>query len=414
MIRHHVVAAAIVCAAVSNPAFADCPVTAQEAKEVRQAYGSAQAAERAGRHEDALALYLKAQGFLCDGNPNAADAARRAAALARPLATSAEQQGRLADAFEVYEQGGHFAAADRALLALLRKTPDDVALVERHVRHFQHRALPSFAQNHADQLAAAGPYTPDDTLRRELEAMPARGLERALAKESAAFNDQYLAERVRLVQGRPEPTPAAMDAVQRAVAAEQAFGQKWKTDLVKEAQDQLTLVRRWAALGDDALRSRGEAQALALAESRAATLAAKYAGAPELLEAAATYYRSVDHLRPSATRVAQVAAQARTLGDQARAQGRFTLAIAYYDVAGADDRAEATRAEQQQQRAMRQVQPEVDAARRAAEALAAQYDAATVEAMRKQAETARDAAAKAKPASRTQETADLERELGLR
>ncbi len=413
MMPRLILAAAVLCTAISTPAFADCPVTVQETKTILQAYPSAQAAERAGRAQDALALYVTARGFLCDGNPNAAGAARRAAAIARPLADAAERQGRLADAFELYDQGGHFAAADRALLALLRANPDDAALVERHRRHFQHRREPSFSSNHADQIAAAGPYAPDAALQRELEAMPARGLERALAKEASSFNELYLAERLRLIQARPEPSPSTMDAVQRAMAAEQAFRQKWPVDLVKDAQAQLTLARRWATLGDDALRRHGDAQVLARAESRAAALVAKYAGAPELLEAAQDYYRSIEQLRPSAAGLARVAAQADTLGDQARAQGRFSLALAYYAVAGADAKADATRA-QQQQVALQQAQPELDAARRAAEAIAAQYDPATVETMRKQAEAARDAATKSRPASRAQDTADMERELGLR
>ena len=145
MSLHRLIAAAVLVAAAATPSFADCPVTAQEAKEILAALPAAQAAERAGRVNDALALYVKAQGFLCDGNPNAADAARRAAALALPLAASAEKDGRLADAFELYEQGGHYAAADRTLMALLRRSPDDVALVGRHIHHFQQRSVPSFA-----------------------------------------------------------------------------------------------------------------------------------------------------------------------------------------------------------------------------------------------------------------------------
>jgi trimeric autotransporter adhesin len=419
---HRLLAAGAIVAATVSPAFADCPVTAQETRETLAAFPAAQAADRAGRTKEALALYVKAQGFLCDGNPNAADAARRAAALALPLATSAEKEGHLADAFDLYEQGGHYAAADKALMALLRRSPDDVALVGRHIRHFQQRSVPSFAVNHANEIRAAGPYAPDAALRRELEAMPAQGVERALASEAVAFDEQYLAERLRLLQGRPEPSPANLDAMQAAMRAEEAFHRRWPADLVKQSQDLLSRARQWAALATDdgALRDSTDARTLARAEQRAATLVGQYAGAPDLLEAAGNYYRGVDHLKPAAPRVAQIGAQAATLGDQARAKGRLALALDYYRVAGADDRAAAVRA-QQQQAALQQAQPEIDAARRAAEAMAAQYaDPATVEAMRKEAAAAQaavaqqKAATKPKSASREQEKADLERELGLR
>ncbi|MGE3958649.1 MAG: hypothetical protein AB7H96_18195 [Vicinamibacterales bacterium] len=418
MFTHKILAATALFAAIATPALADCPVTATEAQEILRAFPAAEAAERSNRLTDALDLYVKAQGFLCDGNPNAAQAARRAAALSLPFAKAAEQRGTFDEAFRRYEQGGHYGLADRALLSHLRRHPDDVSLVGRHISHFAQRSLASFAENHRDQLAAAGAYLSDATLRSELEAMPTRGIERAMTREAAAFDERYLAERVRLVQARPEPDADNMAAMQSAIAAEEAFRKKWPGDLVKQAQEQLLLARQWAAIVPDgeALRTRTDEATRARAESRASILIEKYAGAPEMLEAAADYYRSLEHLTPAESRVTRVRSRAATLGDRARAEGRFTLAIDYYDVAGLSEKAELVRA-QRQEAVMQRARPAIDEARRAAEAIAAQFgDPAVVDAMKKEAEAARAAAeaAKAAPASRTKGTADLERELGLR
>ncbi len=138
-----------------------------------------------------------------------------------------------------------------------------------------------------------------------------------------------------------------------------------------------------------------DTQILTRAEARAAALEDKYADAPELLEAAADYYRSVDRLTPAAPRLARITARAMALGDQSKAKGRLTLATAYYRLADADDKAEAIRAQQQAQ-AMQQAQPDIDAARKMAEEMKAKFDPATVEMMKKQAEAMRQALEAAK------------------
>jgi len=377
-------------------AFADCPITQEEIRATLRAFPAAQAAEKAGKPKEALALYVAAQGPTCDPNPNAITAAKRAAALAGPLAAGAEQRSEWEQAFGLYEQGGHYAAADRVLMQLLRANKDDVTLVGRHYQHFRQRAEPSFAENSRHQIGAAGPYVVDQTLRRELEAMPRQGMDRALAKEATLFSDVYFAERMRLTSARPEPSYTNMNAIQATMAAEQAFQQRYPNDPVKASLAQLQLARQWASLsGDDALVRAADTQTLARADARAAALESKYADAPELLEAAGDYYRSVDRMAPAAPRLARIAARAMALGDQSKAKGKLTLASAYYRLADADDKADAIRAQQQAQ-AMQQAQPDIDAARRMAEEMKAKFDPATVDAMKKQAEAMRQAIEAAK------------------
>jgi hypothetical protein len=153
---------------------------------------------------------------------------------------------------------------------------------------------------------------------------------------------------------------------------------------------------------------------------RAATLAAKYAGAPSLLEHAIDYEHARDS-DPAALepRVAKLKAQALSLGAAAERAQKLGLAADYYGVAGDDARASAAR-EKQRQIAMAKMQPQIDAAKRDAEALRARFsDPNEVEAMKRQAEAARaqlerqQRDAKANAATRQKSSDDLAKELGL-
>ena len=77
--------------------------------------------------------------------------------------------------------------------------------------------------------------------------------------------------------------------------------------------------------------------------------------------------------------------QAETLGDAALAKRHYQLAIDYFDVAGADDKAERART-QLQAMAQQQMQPTLAAMQRDAEALKAQFsDPARIAEMQRQA-----------------------------
>jgi hypothetical protein len=115
-------------------------------------------------------------------------------------------------------------------------------------------------------------------------------------------------------------------------------------------------------------------------------------------------------------KLAAVRAQALKLGDEANARNRYELAGSYYDVADADDKADAVR-ERGRQLAMKKMQPQIDQMRKQADAMAKEFsDPAKIAEMQKQAEAARNAAqaqqAGAK-ANNKKAAADLEKELGL-
>lgn len=426
-------------------ALADCPVYA-EMQETKAAFHKAVAAEKAGRLKEALALYVRAgeRGAWCSGeadgdNVNVMAAAQRAAAIALPLAKAAEQKGNLREALDLYEQGAYLGPADRVRLAIARANADDVGVVEHALDVARKRE--SYASSIPAGIAAAGPYKQDAALVAELKSMPMKGAERALTREATAFNEQYLNDFVQLVQARPEPKGDIQSLMQNAASAasvdapERVFLQKWPNDLLEQSRAALAKADEWARIGsatgayhDAAVRTTIETCTRERARQRAATLARVYNGAPELLEAAKAYYKlgyaregahsDADAARADAEReraIDQVNAQASTLGDGAERRGRFTLAIGYYGVAGADAKKRAVE-ERQRQTMLTQAEPDIAAARALAATLS---DPAVVAAMKQQAQAARAAAAaaqKQKPSDKdsAKSASDLERELGLR
>lgn len=405
-------------AAYAPAALADCAADATPAS-VRADYARGQKHEQAGRTREALAAYVSAQQYTCDPNPVESEAARRAAALAKPLGAAAEKKGDLLAAYEYYESGAHYAAADRVLIAAVRVQVDDVSLYDRARQHFSDHALPAFQANNAKRLAVTGAYAPDPALLAEIAQLPAKRFAAVLARETQQFDANYLKETVALVQSMPENL-ADFQAVQAAQARGVAFQKKWPDDRLDRSRDLLQLARTWANRLPDAQREPLLQQAAARHGERAATLAAQYAGAPVLLENAIDY----EHARESdptlaRPRVAKLQAQALSLGTAAERAQKYGLAAGYYSVAGDDARAEAAR-EKQRQLAMAKMQPQIDAAKRDAEALQARFsDPSEVAAMQREAEAARarleqqQKAAKAGAATRQKSADDLAKELGL-
>lgn len=404
----------IAAALAASPAVrADCAADSTVA-DVRRAHAKGEEHERAGRMPEALYAYVKAQDYTCDPNPVEADAAKRAAALSLPLASEAEKKGDLETAFDLYERGGHYAAADRVLMARLRANPDDTVLVARALQHFRNRALPAFQSNNRVRLAAAGAYTPDAALLAEVTSWPAQAAERAFEREAKLFHTQYLAERVKLEQSRPDD-PTDIAALQSAGAREQAFVTRWPEDPLEASRRQLRLVHIWAGMISDRAVSERLAQRVSeIATQRAALLVQKYREAPSLLDAAMAYH-GVAAGDPGLfeQRAGEVKRLALWLGDQAKSHGRYTLAAAYYEVADAKDRAEAMR-ETQRQLALQKMQPRIEQAQRAAQDLARSLgDPAQVSELRRQAEEARKAIEQSRSSQPAKSADDLERELGL-
>lgn len=406
----------------STHAFADCDGTNDDAKRL---LAEGKTFESQGKKKAALYKYEGARGYFCENvNPYAPEAARRAAPLALELGAAAEKAGEYEQAKQLYEAGGQYAAADRALMQSIRANPDEVGSWEAGVTHFENRQAEWFYSNNAEMLKVVKGYKPDPKYIAEVEGMPARALASLTKKEAAAFNEEYLREYVQVVQSTPSDTTDAA-AMQRALAAHQALAQKWKgEDPIKASREALGRLRFWGIRARDPEFAKTVlARTSQLVEQRASTLRQKYSGAPKLLEHAMDYYHVLGTEDSKArAEIAATKAQALKLGDEANAKQRLALAADYYSAAGQSEKAQAAR-DRQQQLAMQKMQPAIDQARKQQEELAKQFgDPAKVEEMRKQAAAAAkamqehqgSAAAQAARKEANRKSADdLEKELGL-
>ena len=366
-------------------ALADCGASAT-VRDVKRAHATGQKLEQAGDRGAALDAYVAAQEYTCEPNPVATDAARRAAALARPLGDAARARGAHEAAYGYYERGGHFIEADRALAQWIAAQPDDPELYWKALKHVEYRGLDAFRSNEKLRLAVTGAYSPDPTLASLVRAMPERGVQRALQEEAGAFSEAFLQERVALIQARPD-NPADVAAQQRWLSRAQASQARHARDYLGESRAALERVRQWSVKTvNPGERESFERRRAERAQSRVQALTQKFAGAPDLLGAAQDYVAHVSSdADVQAPQQARIRRQAEQLGDAAAARKRYQLAIDYYGVAGADDKAARAR-EQLQAWAQQQLQPTLDAMQRDAQAMAAQFaDPARVEEMKRQA-----------------------------
>lgn len=354
----------------TGQALADCAAEATVA-EVRAAYARGQQREQAGDARGALGAYVSAQQYTCDPNPVEADAARRAAALARPLGDAAKARGEHEAAFELYQKGGHFAAADSELLAWSAAAPDDPALYARVREHFSYRAEPAFAANEKLRLQVTGAYQPDPRHLALVKAMPVRGVERALAGEAAAFDERYLAACQALLRSRPQD-PTDMAALQQFNARAQAFHAQYPRDALGDSLQALERVQAWERAAGPALAATLAQHRSERATARAAVLTSRFADTPKLLEGALDYLELA--AGDSAARepgLLKVRRQAEQLGDQAAARQSLDLAIEYYDIARADAKRQQLQARREVQ-VQQRMQPAIAAMQRDAAAIQAQ------------------------------------------
>jgi hypothetical protein len=401
---------------IAGQAYADCGESNADAQKLLQ---TGKTLESQGNKQEALFKYQAATGYFCEQvNPYAPEAAKRAAPLGMELGTAAEKRGDFEKALQLFEAGGHYAAADRVLMQLARAKPDNVDSWQRASTHFRHRAEGAFRSNNEAVLKVTGPYAVDAKLVAEVSAMPAKALERAIQKEAAAFNEQYLREYVQVAQSAPDDQTDAA-AVQRYIGAHQAFAQKWKNeDLMKVSRDTLNNLQYWGYNSQDPQYANTVATQVArLVEIRATSLRTKFYAAPKLLEDAQDYYRVLGSENTKLKgQLAAVRSQASQLGDEANAKQRYALAVAYYKAADEDAKAKAVE-ERQRALAMQKMQPSIDQARKQAEAIQKEYsDPAKVAAMKQQAEAARQAMQADQAASKAKNKKaadDLEKELGL-
>jgi hypothetical protein len=403
--------------ALNVPLQAQADCAGASVKDVQHSYAQAQQLDRAGKMREALGAYAAAQEYTCETNPVALPAAQRAAQIALPLGQEAEKQKDFDAAFRLYADGGHYAASDRALMALVRAKPDDPSVFTRARETLEYRGSVAFQNNNKMQLGVTGAYTPDEKNLAEVLRMPATGVQRAFKAEMTAWNEQYLRELADQVQSRPEDL-TDMAAVQRYSASQQAFAQKWPRDLLETSRGALSLASAWSSAANDAALAKTVGTLrMQRIEMRVDTLTRAFNRAPSLLDAAIDY-QMMQHIDDSAkqAKAQSIRQQAAQLGELAQAQRRFTLATDYFRVARLDDKANAAQ-EQARQAAMTKMQPGIDQMRQQAEAMQKEFsDPAKVKAMQQQAlemQKAIQAQQQANAKGNAKKADDLEKELGL-
>lgn len=415
--RHLSMAVLVVTSLLAGAAFADC--AGDGIADKKRIYQNAQNFEREGKKEQALYAYQHAQGYACENsNPYEMDAAKRAAPLGMELGQAAEKQGDIARAFQLYEAGGHFAIADRVFFESIRADQDNPGAFQRALEHYRNREG-AFLSNNAAAIKVTGGYKVDPKYMTEVLAMPKRGVERAAEREKAAFNEQFLREYVQLIQSQPDD-PSDFAALQRTGDAHTAFAKKWPNqDPMKTSREALQAMRMWGLNGnDDELRNSVNTRVTSLVEQRATLLRDKFFNAPKLLGDAMDFYRVLGSEAGVGGKIKAIRSQATQLAADADAKKRYGLAAEYYSVAGDSAAAEASR-QKQQQLAMQNLQPQIDAAQKQAEEMQKQFgDPKAVEAMRKQAQAAQariqaQQKQQQKSGDKKKSAEELEKELGM-
>src|SRR5262249_13289528 len=161
--------------------------------------------------------------------------------------------------------------------------PDSPSAFENARAHFDSRSLPAFQSNNAVRIKITGAYRILPGYVAEIQAMPLKGVARALAQESAQFDERYLRESVEVTQSRPDQ-PTDSEGLKKAIALQSAFNQKWPDDLLKKSRATLTVLRDWgSATRDSEVARSAQKNFVDRIESHVAILTQKYSGSPELL-----------------------------------------------------------------------------------------------------------------------------------
>ncbi|MBZ0220499.1 MAG: hypothetical protein K8I01_08735 [Candidatus Methylomirabilis sp.] len=281
--------------------------------------------------EEAFKSYNRARTPVCSAkNPVENEAAARLAPIALKLGKAAEKNGEIKRAFEFYEAGGHFAAADHMMLAIARAAGvNERDKVERAMSHFDGRRSGDFKIERKPALAAAGEYELDTSMYDEVMNLPAANGKKALEAESKALDEDYLGEYQAVLNARPKVPTLDEDVLKEGQASEKAFRRKWKTDRIEESLKLLSEAHSWFVVAPPDARKEAISELGKRRIMRGELITERYHGAPGLLEKAAQYFRAAGDEK----RIKEVRTKAKVLGDQAMQKGHFLDAKDYYKLA---------------------------------------------------------------------------------
>lgn len=302
----------------------DCPADADRAAAARNEFENGRRYEAAGEAPSALMTYLLARDYDCeDRNGIGGAAARRVVPLARQLGREQEVEGNLLMAYSIYDSGGLFAEADRALMQLASDVEGGVGFQSQAREHFQQRLEPGFAAANRLKLQAAGPYTASREPLERLAALPPRAVETLLEREAQWLDDDYLEAFAGIALQRElnKPVQPLLDELNRRAPP------RFREDRLDDSQTLLQLAQGWCEqVADPQQRQALAARIRRRVLERGDQIVSRHARAPAMFMQAEVYY----NLAQAPARVEAMKSQVRQQGDRARDEGNPGLAMAFY------------------------------------------------------------------------------------
>ncbi len=401
--------------------FADC-VADLSVADARQAYQEGTNLEAQGKFWDAINKYDLAQGYVCEegGNPVAKQALGKAITLGSRQGKQEEQKGnffkdgKMAGAFQWYEKGAQFAAADKVLIAALKKSPANIQWSAFAQEHFKVRAQDYFKANNKMAIDMAGGYTLDPSFDPYVTSLPPANIKRLLNSYQTLLPDAYLQAFAALGQQKDAIKPGDIASAMSLQQASTRFQQQWKTDRIEGIRKAFDEAHSWTQqIRDykeaDALRANIDQARLAHADR----IMESYASTAKLLESALEFYRQLD----KEVKINSVEQQARSYGDQAMAAGQYQRASDFFSLIGDYEKEQQARTRLEQQADQLAKDAQVGSAAQIAEMQKTYSDPQKIQALQKQAQEMQKQLEaqqeKGKSAEYQKETDDLEAELGL-
>ncbi len=401
--------------------FADC-VADLSVPDAKRAYQEGTNLEAQGQFWDAINKYDLAQGYVCEdgGNPVAKQALSKAIALGSKQGKLEEQKGnlfkdgKLAGAFQYYEKGAQFAAADKALIAALKKAPTNIQLSAFAQEHFKVRAQDYFTNNNKMAIEATGGYKLDPSFDPYVVSLPPTNIERLLNSYQTLLPDAYLQAFAKLEQQNDAIKPGDIMGAMSVQQASTQFQQQWKTDRIEDIRKAFDEAHSWTQQirdykESDVLRAKIDKARLAHADR----LANSYSSTLKLMESALEFYRQQD----KEAHIKTLEQKARRYADEAMGVAQYQRASNFYALIGDYAKEEQARAKLDEQTEQLAKDAQMGSAAQIAEMQKIYSDPKKIQELQQQAQEMQKQMEaqqqKGKSAEYQKETDELENELGL-
>ena len=415
------IAVSLAMAASAQLSVADC-VEDISVADAQQAYQQGIALEAKAQFWDAINQYEIAQGYVCEkgGNPVAKQALSKAIALGSKQGKIEEQKGNLyksgkpAGAFQWYEKGAQFSAADKTLIAALKKTPTDLQLSAFAQQHFKVRGQDYFTANNKMAIAMTGEYKLDPSFDPYVVSLPPTNIERLLNSYTTLLPDAYLQEFAKLEQQRDAIKPGDMTGAMNLQQASRQFQQQWKTDRIDDIENALDEAHSWTQQIRDYKEAEKWIARIDQARlTHADRISKSYSGTAKLLENALAFYRQLD----KQSQINALEKTARDNADKAMAAAQYQRAMNFYDLIGDYDKEQQARAQLEAQNDQLAKDAEMGSAAQLAEMQKVYSDPEKIQQLQKQAQDMQKQMEEQRKKSSSdeyqKETDALEDELGL-